>query len=153
MSLTNASPLEAAKAARLASRKLAILPTAARNECLTVIHDALKDARDEILAANARDLELAFRAAENGELSQSLVDWFEGKGGKGSLPSEWSSNPQLEASSSKTSKRKVSFFYALVSFCLVQSFLLFSAMLRLRAYREFLCAVVDSCSLQFCPRP
>ncbi|KAK7439203.1 hypothetical protein VKT23_017693 [Stygiomarasmius scandens] len=40
------------------------------------------------------------------ELSQSLVDWFEGKGGKGSLPSEWSSNPQPEASSSKTSKRK-----------------------------------------------
>ncbi|KAK7440563.1 hypothetical protein VKT23_016912 [Stygiomarasmius scandens] len=40
------------------------------------------------------------------ELSQSLVDWFEGKGGKGSLPSEWSSNPQPEASSSRTSKRK-----------------------------------------------
>jgi glutamate-5-semialdehyde dehydrogenase len=73
MSLTNASPVDAAKAARLASRKLAILPASARNDALTAIHDALRDARDEILAANARDLEAAVKAAETGELSQSLV--------------------------------------------------------------------------------
>jgi glutamate-5-semialdehyde dehydrogenase len=73
MSLTNASPVEAAKAARLASRKLAILPTSARNDALTAIHNALSKAEDEILAANARDLEQAVKAAENGELSQSLV--------------------------------------------------------------------------------
>jgi len=73
MSLTNASPVDAAKAARLASRKLAILSAPARNDALTAIHDALRDARDEILAANARDLETAVKAAETGELSQSLV--------------------------------------------------------------------------------
>jgi glutamate-5-semialdehyde dehydrogenase len=73
MSLTNASPVEATKAARLASRKLAILPTSARNDALTAIHNALSKAEDEILAANARDLEQAVKAAENGELSQSLV--------------------------------------------------------------------------------
>lgn len=73
MSLTNSSPVEAAKAARLASRRLAILPAAARNEALTAIHDALRNAKDEILAANLKDLELAFKAAEKGELSQSLV--------------------------------------------------------------------------------
>jgi glutamate-5-semialdehyde dehydrogenase len=73
MSLTNASPLEAAKGARLASRKLAILPPAARNDALTAIHDALSKAKNQILAANARDLEAAVKAAESGELSQSLV--------------------------------------------------------------------------------
>jgi glutamate-5-semialdehyde dehydrogenase len=73
MSLTNASPLEAAKAARLASRTLAILPTAARNDALTAIHDALAKAKDEILAANAQDLAAAVKAAESGELSQSLI--------------------------------------------------------------------------------
>jgi glutamate-5-semialdehyde dehydrogenase len=73
MSLTNVSPVEAARAARLASRTLAILPAAARNEALTAIHDALRDARPEILAANARDLEAAVKAAKNGELTQSLV--------------------------------------------------------------------------------
>jgi len=73
MSLTNASPVEAAKAARLASRTLAILPTSARNDALTAIHDALREARDEILAANVCDLEAAVKAAEDGKLSQSLV--------------------------------------------------------------------------------
>ena len=73
MSLTNASPIEAAKAARFASRKLAILPTAARNAALTAVHDALTEARHEILAANAQDLEAAVKAAESGKLSQSLV--------------------------------------------------------------------------------
>lgn len=73
MSLTNASPLESAQAARLASRALAILPTSARNDALTAIHQHLADAKDEILAANARDLTAAIKAAEDGELSQSLV--------------------------------------------------------------------------------
>lgn len=73
MSLTNASPLDAARAARLASRKLAILPAFARNEALTAIHGALGAAKADILAANARDLEAAVKAAESGELSQSLL--------------------------------------------------------------------------------
>ncbi|KAI1639018.1 gamma-glutamyl phosphate reductase [Biscogniauxia mediterranea] len=83
MSLTNASPAEAAKAANGASRVLATLPTSARNEALTAIHAALTEARDDILAANARDLELARVAAESGQLSQSLVSRLDlGKKGK-----------------------------------------------------------------------
>jgi glutamate-5-semialdehyde dehydrogenase len=73
MSLTNASPSEAAKEAKHASHILATLPASARNDALTAIHSGLTAARDEILAANARDLELARKAASSGELSQSLV--------------------------------------------------------------------------------
>lgn len=83
MSLTNASPLEAAKSAKGASHVLATLPTAARNDALTAIHAGLTAAREEILAANARDLEVARLAAENGQLSQSLVSRLDlGKKGK-----------------------------------------------------------------------
>lgn len=83
MSLTNATPLEAARAARLASRKLAILPTEARNEALTAIHAALADAKDQILAANAQDLDAASKAAASGVLSQSLLKRLDlGKKGK-----------------------------------------------------------------------
>ncbi|KAL2255944.1 hypothetical protein VTK26DRAFT_2449 [Humicola hyalothermophila] len=83
MSLTNASPLDAAKAARSASRVLATLSADARNDALTAIHAALAAARDDILAANARDLELARQAAADGKLSQSLVSRLDlGKKGK-----------------------------------------------------------------------
>ncbi|KAK7754738.1 glutamate-5-semialdehyde dehydrogenase [Diatrype stigma] len=83
MSLTNASPLEAAKSAKGASHVLATLPTSARNDALTAIHAGLTAARDEILAANARDLEVARLAAQNGQLSQSLVSRLDlGKKGK-----------------------------------------------------------------------
>jgi len=83
MSLTNASPPEAAKAAKSASHVLATLPTIARNSALTAIHEALALSKDEILAANARDLELAAKAAENGDLSLSLVARLDlGKKGK-----------------------------------------------------------------------
>lgn len=73
MSLTNASPLDAAKAASISALTLARLSVDARNHALTVVHDALSRARDEILQANAKDLELASQAASSGELSQSLV--------------------------------------------------------------------------------
>lgn len=83
MSLTSASPDEAAKEAKNASHILATLPATARNDALTAIHAALSEARDDILAANARDLEAARRAAENGQLSQSLVSRLDlGKKGK-----------------------------------------------------------------------
>ncbi|KAG9238116.1 Aldehyde/histidinol dehydrogenase [Amylocarpus encephaloides] len=83
MSLTNATPADAAKAAKLASHTLATLPTLARNDALTAIHSALGQSKDEILAANARDLELAKKAAENGELSLSIVSRLDlGKKGK-----------------------------------------------------------------------
>jgi glutamate-5-semialdehyde dehydrogenase len=83
MSLTNASPTEAALAARSASRKLAVLPASARNAALTAIHDALANAKDTILEANARDLAAASKAAEAGSLSSSLVKRLDlGKKGK-----------------------------------------------------------------------
>ncbi|TDZ26649.1 putative gamma-glutamyl phosphate reductase [Colletotrichum orbiculare MAFF 240422] len=83
MSLTNASPSDAAKGAKSASHILATLPAEARNEALTAIHDALAAAKDDILAANARDLELARKAAADGQLSQSLVSRLDlGKKGK-----------------------------------------------------------------------
>jgi len=73
MSLTNASPEEAARAAKISSRTLATLPTSARNAALDAIHDALAAARDSILAANAKDLELAKQSAASGKLSPSIL--------------------------------------------------------------------------------
>jgi len=83
MSLTNAHPADAAKAAKSASHVLATLPTASRNTALTAIHAALSHAKEEILAANARDLALARKAAESGGLSLSMVSRLDlGKKGK-----------------------------------------------------------------------
>ncbi|CAL3971333.1 unnamed protein product [Diplocarpon coronariae] len=83
MSLTNALPEEAAKAAKSASHILATLPTSARNDALTAIHAALFASKDDILAANARDLALAHEAAEDGQLSMSIVSRLDlGKKGK-----------------------------------------------------------------------
>lgn len=73
MSLTDSSPLEIATSASIASRSLAILPTEARNNALTAIHQALANARASILAANSKDLGLATKAAENGKLNQSVL--------------------------------------------------------------------------------
>lgn len=83
MSLTSVSPLEAAQAAKEASHVLSTLPASARNDALTAIHAGLTASRDEILAANARDLEVARLAAEHGQLAQSLVSRLDlGKKGK-----------------------------------------------------------------------
>ena len=83
MSLSNSSPLEVAKAASISSRSLATLPTEARNDALTAIHKALTNSKESILAANAKDLELATKAAENGELSQSVLNRLDlGRKGK-----------------------------------------------------------------------
>ena len=83
MSLSNSSAFEVAKAASASSKSLAILPKEARNSALTVIHDALTRSKENILAANTRDLELAIKAAENGELSQSVLQRLDlGRKGK-----------------------------------------------------------------------
>lgn len=83
MSLTNALPADTATAAKSASHVLATLPVAARNDALTAIHDALAASKEEILAANARDLALAREAQINGELSTSIVSRLDlGKKGK-----------------------------------------------------------------------
>lgn len=73
MSLTNASPEQAAKAASISSLTLARLSVQSRDSALTTVHDALQASRDAILSANARDLEAATKAADSGTLSQSLV--------------------------------------------------------------------------------
>ncbi|KAK7932140.1 hypothetical protein PG985_002852 [Apiospora marii] len=84
MSLTSASPMDAARDAKSASHVLATLPPAARNDALGAIHAALAAGRDEILAANARDLEAARQQAADGQpLSQSLVSRLDlGRKGK-----------------------------------------------------------------------
>ncbi|KAL9043260.1 MAG: hypothetical protein Q9214_003545, partial [Letrouitia sp. 1 TL-2023] len=71
MSLTENAPIEIAKAASNSSRSLATLPTKDRNDALTAIHHALSAAKGAILSANAKDLELATKAAADGQLSQS----------------------------------------------------------------------------------
>lgn len=73
MSLTNASPEQVARAAKLSSRKLATLPITARNAALDAIHNALAAAKQDIFAANARDLELATKASAQGELNPSIL--------------------------------------------------------------------------------
>lgn len=73
MSLTNGSPELAAKAAKNASLTLRVLSADSRNNALQEIHDALLLAKGDILAANARDLEIATKSAEDGELSQSIL--------------------------------------------------------------------------------
>lgn len=73
MSLTNGSPELAAKAAKNASLTLRVLSANSRNAALQEIHDALFAAKDEILSANARDLEIATKSAADGELSQSIL--------------------------------------------------------------------------------
>ena len=72
MSLTNDSPEQAARAAKYSSRKLATLSVEARNAALDAVHDALSNARNSILAANAKDLELAQRATADGELRPAV---------------------------------------------------------------------------------
>ena len=73
MSVTTSSPLEVAKAASISSQSLAVLPAQARNDALTSIHRALTSAKDTIIAANARDVEFATKAAADGSLSQSIL--------------------------------------------------------------------------------
>ena len=73
MSVTESSPLEIAKAASTASRSLATLPVSARNDALMAIHAALLSNRDFILKENAKDLDLAHKAAADGHLSQSVL--------------------------------------------------------------------------------
>lgn len=83
MSLTESSPVEAARLASVASRELATLSSEGRNDALTALHSSLLNAKDTILEANARDVQLATTAAANGELSQSVLKRLDlGKPGK-----------------------------------------------------------------------
>lgn len=83
MSLTDAAPAEAARAAKAASHILATLSADERNDALLAMHDALASSRDAILTANAEDLALAQREAAEGRLNPSLVSRLDlGRKGK-----------------------------------------------------------------------
>lgn len=73
MSLTDSAAVDVARSASLASRHLATLSNSARNDALTALHQALDRNRDAILAANARDVEAATKAANNGSLNHSVL--------------------------------------------------------------------------------
>ena len=59
-----------AKQAKGASRELARLTTAEKNECLAAMADALERSRDDLRKANARDLEVAAQM----DLSSAMLD-------------------------------------------------------------------------------
>ena len=73
MSLTESAPRQVAEAASISSRELGRLPTEDRDEALLAIHSALQENKDQILAANAKDLEIATKIAADGQLSQSIL--------------------------------------------------------------------------------
>src|ERR1700744_4325317 len=70
MATTAVSVDETCQAAKRAARQLQTLSSAVKDAALHAIADALIDATDEILAANARDLE----AGEASGLSEALMD-------------------------------------------------------------------------------
>lgn len=76
MALTDLPAEAVAKDASLASRRLATLSNADRNNALTILHDALanEENRQVILNANAKDKEVAEKAAAAGSgLSDSVI--------------------------------------------------------------------------------
>lgn len=73
MATTSASPEDIARTAALASRTLKAVSGADRNAALTAIHAALKNAKDEILAANQKDMEAAQKLVNAGKMRQSLA--------------------------------------------------------------------------------
>lgn len=73
MSLTESSAIDVAKAASSASRHLATLSEADRNEALTALHDALLTNKDAILEANARDLRTAKQCVDGASPSHSVL--------------------------------------------------------------------------------
>lgn len=73
MSLTEAAAVDVARTASTASRHLATLSNDARNEALAALHDGLLKNKKAILDANEKDVKLASCAAENGQLSHSVL--------------------------------------------------------------------------------
>ncbi|WP_445149864.1 glutamate-5-semialdehyde dehydrogenase [Baekduia sp. Peel2402] len=70
MAIATPSVTDVCRAAKTASRKLAALPTAQKDAALLAIADALEARADEIIEANARDLE----AGRESGLSDALLD-------------------------------------------------------------------------------
>lgn len=75
--------MEAAIAASTSARRLGTLSIVARNEALSVVHDALSRERESILEANRRDVAAASKAAQDGNLSQAVLKRLDlGRAGK-----------------------------------------------------------------------
>jgi glutamate-5-semialdehyde dehydrogenase len=70
----NMGPVEIAKRARRAARKLAVVPARTKECFLRKVADGLERDRDAILSANAADLDAARTAFEEGSLSRSVLD-------------------------------------------------------------------------------
>ena len=66
--------IELAKNAKVASKKMAILPVGLKNTALLNIAKKLKENKDKIFEANKMDLDAAKSLVENGELSQSTFN-------------------------------------------------------------------------------
>ncbi|CCX16208.1 Aldehyde/histidinol dehydrogenase [Pyronema domesticum] len=67
------TPTEIARTAALASRTLKAVSGDDRSAALTAVHDALAAAKDEILAANQKDMEAAQALVDAGKMKQSLA--------------------------------------------------------------------------------
>src|ERR1700759_874344 len=65
---------ETAKAAKIASRALALLSGERRNAALEAMAAALEKAEKELLAANVEDQVFAARLAKDGDLSPAAVE-------------------------------------------------------------------------------
>lgn len=68
-----ASMVEKAQLARMAALKLANAPTAEKDNALLRIADALDKNREQILAANKKDIELASSLVREGKMSKALL--------------------------------------------------------------------------------
>lgn len=66
--------IELAKNAKVASKKMAILPVGLKNTALLNIAKKLKENKDKIFEANKMDLDAAKSLVENGKLSQSTFN-------------------------------------------------------------------------------
>ena len=72
--MSSVSVRDVAKAAKAAARVLAPLEERARNDALEAMAVALEHARDELLAANAHDMQVAAAMQDAGELSAATID-------------------------------------------------------------------------------
>lgn len=66
--------IELAKNAKIASKKMAVLPVGLKNSALLNIAKKLKENKDKIFEANKKDLEAAKPLVEAGELNQSTFN-------------------------------------------------------------------------------
>src|SRR5436305_7877055 len=72
--VTESSVLDVARRAKAASRLLALLPRARRDEVLYAAADEIEARRDEIISANEIDCRMAARDVEQGSMPRALFE-------------------------------------------------------------------------------